>query len=153
MILYRLLDTLFDNHVQIVATSNYFPDDLYPDGLNRDRFLPAIALIKGKLEIVEVDGGVDYRGRSMARMKTYLFPVSEEAEAELKASFESLAGAPDENPVLKIERRELKARHRANSVVWFDFGTLCDSPRSQNDYLALAARFKRLGLSIGSLAG
>lgn len=147
MILYRLLSTLFERHVQIVATSNYFPDDLYPDGLNRDRFLPAIALIKDKLEIVEVDAGVDYRGRTMARMKTYLFPVSYEVEAELKASFEALAGGADESPVLNIERRELKALRRANGVVWFDFGTLCDSPRSQNDYLALAARFKTVMVS------
>ncbi|MFT4063633.1 cell division protein ZapE [Paraburkholderia sp.] len=147
MILYRLLSTLFENHVQIVATSNFFPEDLYPDGLNRDRFLPAIDLIKDKLEIVEVDGGVDYRERTMTRMKTYLFPLGDEAESGLEASFDALAGGPDENPLLNIERREVRARRRANGVIWFDFETLCDGPRSQNDYLALAARFKTVMVS------
>ncbi|WP_321969164.1 cell division protein ZapE [Paraburkholderia tropica] len=147
MILYRLLSMLFDKRVQIVATSNYFPDDLYPDGLNRERFLPAIALIKDKLEIVEVDAGVDYRERTIATMKTYLFPLSEEIEADLRASFEALAGGPDENPALNIERRELRALRRANGVVLFDFGTLCGSPRSPNDYLALAARFRTVMVS------
>ncbi|WP_322014178.1 cell division protein ZapE [Paraburkholderia sp. J12] len=147
MILHRLLYTLFDNRVQIVATSNYFPDDLYPDGLNRDRFLPAIALIKDKLETVEVDAGVDYRERAMAGMTTYHFPASSETQTALKVAFEALAEGSDENPVLSIERRQVRARRRAGGIVWFDFGTLCGSPRSQNDYLVLAARFKAVILS------
>ncbi|WP_084170071.1 cell division protein ZapE [Paraburkholderia ferrariae] len=147
MVLSRLLPVLFACHVALVATSNFHPDQLYPDGLNRERFLPAIDLLKNRLDIVNVDGGMDYRERSMARVRTYLCPANADSEAELDESFARLAATAGQTPVLQIEQRELRARKRGDGVVWFDFAALCGSPRSQNDYLALAARFHTVILS------
>ena len=141
MILYRLLDRLFNNGVQFVMTSNYAPDTLYPDGLHRDRMLPAIALIKDKLDVLNVDAGVDYRRRTLAQVEVYHTPLGATADRALRKAFSQLAAVPDESPILHIEKRELKALRRADGVVWFDFATLCGGPRSQNDYLELATRF------------
>jgi cell division protein ZapE len=141
MILYRLLDRLFNNGVQFVMTSNYAPDTLYPDGLHRDRMLPAIALIKYKLDVLNVDAGVDYRRRTLAQVEVYHTPLGATADRALRKAFAQLAAVPDESPILHIEKREIKALRRADGVVWFDFATLCGGPRSQNDYLELATRF------------
>ena len=147
MILHRLLDAMFANRVSIVATSNFEPDALYPNGLHRDRILPAIELLKAKLEIVNVDAGVDYRQRTLQQVEMYHCPLGEVAEAALSRTFESLAEARDEDRDLHIEHRSLHALRRAGGVVWFDFKQLCGGPRSQNDYLELAARFHTLLLS------
>ncbi|BAL96108.1 cell division protein ZapE [Rubrivivax gelatinosus] len=147
MILHRLLQALFDNRVSIVTTSNFHPDDLYPNGLHRDRILPAIELLKAQLEVVDVDAGIDYRQRTLQQVATYHCPADAEAERALAEAFERLAEARDEDPLLHIEHRELRARRRAGGVVWFDFKTLCGGPRSQNDYLELASRFHTLILS------
>jgi cell division protein ZapE len=147
MILHRLLDALFANRVSIVTTSNFRPDDLYPNGLHRDRILPAIALLKQKLEVINVDNGTDYRRRTLEHVRLYHSPLGEAAEAALKQAFEELAEARDESPLLHIEHRELRALRRAGGVVWFDFATLCGGPRSQNDYLELAQQFHTLILS------
>ncbi|GBH27737.1 cell division protein ZapE [Burkholderia vietnamiensis] len=147
MILYRLLDRLFDNGVRFVMTSNYDPDDLYPAGLHRDRMLPAIALIKQKLDVLNVDAGVDYRQRTRAQGQMYHTPLGADADRELRRAFAKLAAVPDESPILHIEKRELKALRKADGVVWFDFATLCGGPRSQNDYLELASRFHAIVLS------
>ena len=147
MILYRLLDRLFELNIGFVITSNYAPDALYPDGLHRDRMLPAIELLKGRLDVVHVDGGVDYRRRAMERIEAYLAPWGEEAERTLAAAFERVAETEDDDPVLTIESRSLRARRRAGGVVWFDFAVLCGGPRSQNDYLEIAAQFHTVVLS------
>jgi cell division protein ZapE len=147
MILHRLLDSMFANRVSIVTTSNFRPDDLYPHGLHRDRILPAIALLKQKLEVIGVDNGVDYRRRTLEHVKLYHTPLGEAAEAALKQAFDELAEARDESSLLHIEHRELRALRRAGGVVWFDFATLCGGPRSQNDYLELAQQFHTLILS------
>ncbi|MEX3526385.1 MAG: cell division protein ZapE [Burkholderia sp.] len=147
MILYRLLDRLFTNGVQVVTTSNYDPDLLYPDGLHRDRMLLAIELIKQKLDVMNVDAGVDYRQRTLTQVKMYHTPLGAEADRELRSAFAKLAAVPDESPLLHIEKRELKAVRKADGVVWFDFATLCGGPRSQNDYLELASRFHAIVLS------
>ena len=141
MILHRLLAAMFANRVSIVTTSNFHPDALYPNGLHRDRILPAIELLKERLEVVDVDGGTDYRQRTLAQLDIYHFPLGDAAEAALEATFERLAEARDEAPVLNIEHREIRAVRRACGVVWFDFRTLCGGPRSHNDYLELASRF------------
>ena len=141
MILHRLLDSLFANRVSIVTTSNFHPDGLYPNGLHRDRILPAIELLNGQLEVICVDNGTDYRRRTLERVKLYHTPLNDEAEQALQAAFEGLAEARDEPPVLNIEHREITARRRAGGVVWFDFKWLCGGPRSQNDYLEIASRF------------
>jgi cell division protein ZapE len=147
MILHRLLDALFANGVGFVTTSNFKPDDLYPDGLHRDRILPAIALLNQKLEVVNVDNGTDYRRRTLEQVKLYHTPLGPQADAEMADAFGRLAESQDENPVLQIEAREIRARRKAGGVVWFDFRTLCGGPRSQNDYLELASQFHTVLLS------
>jgi cell division protein ZapE len=141
MILYRLLESLFEHGVSIVTTSNFHPDGLYPNGLHRDRILPAIELLKSRLHVINVDHGIDYRQRTLEQVEMYQTPLGERADAAMSAAFERLAEAKDESPELNIEHRVLKARRRAGGVVWFDFRELCGGPRSQNDYLELAARF------------
>jgi len=147
MILHRLLAALFANRVSMVTTSNFHPDALYPNGLHRDRILPAIELLKDKLEIVDVDNGVDYRRRTFAHVKLYHTPLGEAADAAMRQAFDSLAEAREDNPVLHIEHREIRSRRRAGGIVWFDFKQLCGGPRSQNDYLEIASRFHTLLLS------
>jgi len=147
MILHRLLAALFRHRVSIVTTSNFHPDELYPNGLHRDRILPAIELLKTHLEVLNVDAGTDYRRRTLEDMNLYLTPLDEATEAALTRAFDSLAEAQDEDRKLMIEHRALYARRRAGGVVWFDFQTLCGGPRSQNDYLELASQFHTLILS------
>ena len=147
MILHRLLDAMFRNRMSIVTTSNFHPDQLYPNGLHRDRILPAIELLKQQLQVVNVDSGTDYRRRTLELARLYLTPLNDQTDTEMGAIFSQLAETADEDPELHIEHRVLKARRRAGGVVWFDFQTLCGGPRSQNDYLELASRFHTVMLS------
>ncbi len=147
MILERLLRGLFRHGVVLVATSNYKPDGLYPDGLHRDRVMPAIGLLNETLDVLCVDAGIDYRRRSLEQVQAYLHPADAAANAALTHDFEQLAETRDEDPVLRIENREIRARRRAGGVVWFDFQTLCGGPRSQNDYLEIASQFHTVILS------
>lgn len=147
MILHRLLEALFKHRVSIVTTSNFHPDGLYPNGLHRDRILPAIELLKQHLEVINVDNGTDYRQRTLEHVKLYHCPLGEQADAQMAQAFEELAEARDESPILHIEQREIRARRRAGGVVWFDFQELCGGPRSQNDYLELATQFHTVLLS------
>ena len=147
MILHRLLEALFANRVSIVTTSNFHPDALYPNGLHRDRILPAIELLKSRLELVNVDAGTDYRQRTLRTIEMWHSPLGAAAEAALQRAFDQLTEARDEEPVLQIEHRTVRAVRRAGGVVWFDFRTLCGGPRSQNDYLEIASRFHTVLLS------
>jgi cell division protein ZapE len=147
MILHRLLKALFDNGVGFVTTSNFHPDGLYPNGLHRDRILPAIALLKANLEVISVDNGTDYRGLTLQQAKLYHTPLGPQADAEMTETFNRLAESHDENPVLQIESRQIQARRKAGGVVWFDFKVLCGGPRSQNDYLEIASQFHTVLLS------
>lgn len=147
MILYNLFKALFANGVSFIITSNYEPDTLYPDGLHRDRILPAIALLKEKLLILNVDGGNDYRKRALKQLETYLTPLGEKTDLALHKAFECIAEVADEDRCINIEEREIKALRRAGGVIWFDFATLCGGPRSQNDYLEIASRFHTVILS------
>jgi cell division protein ZapE len=147
MILGRLLSALFRHGVVFVMTTNYAPDGLWPDGLQRERFLPTIALLKEWLDVIEVDAGIDYRLRALERVESYHVPLDARADAALAAAFDAMRAGPDDDPKLAIEGRTLTARRRAGSVAWFDFATLCDGPRSQRDYLELACRFSVLFLS------
>jgi cell division protein ZapE len=128
-------------------TSNYPPNGLYPDGLHRDRLLPAIDLLEERLDVVQVDAGIDYRGRALEQLDVYLIPAGPQADARLQEAFERIAETDDDVPVLQIEARQIPARRRAGGVVWFDFAVLCGGPRSQNDYLEIAARFHTVLLS------
>jgi len=147
MILERLMRGLFENGVAFVITSNYRPDQLYPDGLHRERVLPAIALLEQNLDVMCVDAGIDYRRRSMERVEMYHTPLGAHADAQLREAFALLAETRDEDPRLMIENREIRALRRSGGVVWFDFRTLCGGPRSQNDYLEIAHRFHTVILS------
>ncbi len=147
MILHRLLVALFANRVSIVTTSNFHPDALYPNGLHRDRILPAIELLKQHLEVVNVDAGIDYRQRTLQQVEMYHCPLGDVADAAMERAFGQLAEARDEDPRLNIEHREIRALRRAGGVVWFDFKQLCGGPRSQNDYLEIASRFHTVLLS------
>lgn len=147
MILERLMRGLFAHGVCFVMTSNYHPDQLYPDGLHRDRILPAIELIKANVDILAVDAGTDYRRLALARIEAYHHPLSDQSAHAMTVSFEQLAEAGDLSCDLQIENRQIGALRRAGGVVWFDFATLCGGPRSQNDYLEIAARFHTVLLS------
>jgi len=144
MILGTLMDALFRRGVSLVATSNIVPDGLYKDGLQRERFLPAIALLNLHTQVVNVDGGVDYRLRALEQAELYHSPLDAAADASLLASFESLVPDMEEmraNVELSIEGRSFCARYEAEDVVWFDFSVLCDGPRSQYDYIELAKEY------------
>ena len=148
MILHRLLESLFDNRVSIVTTSNFPARRPLSNGLHRERMLPAIELLKERLEMVGVDGRRSTTGKStLQQVELYHTPLGPEADEAMNAAFERLAEAKDESPILKIEHREIRARRRAGGVVWFDFRELCGGPRSQNDYLELATQFHTLLLS------
>lgn len=147
MILYRLLFKLFELGTSFVMTSNYEPSTLYPDGLHRDRILPAIKLIQERMDILNVDVGLDYRRRSLEQVRMYLTPITESTNKELQANFDRLLDTAPLKPVLTIEHRQVKAIALGGTIVWFDFETLCGGPRSQNDYLDLASRFHTVILS------
>jgi len=147
MILGRLFEALLARGTVFVMTSNFRPDRLWPDGIQRERFLPAIALIERELDVVEVDGGIDYRLRALSQARAWLVPSGAAADAELARSFEAMANGPDEDRRLAIEGRTIVARRRAGSAAWFDFASLCDGPRSQRDYLEIARRFSVVLLS------
>jgi cell division protein ZapE len=147
MILGRLLSNCFDNGIVFVMTSNYHPDRLYPDGLQRQNFLPTIALIKEKMDIVEVDSGIDYRRRTLEQDSAYHSPLGLEADAKLAATFNRLATKTLNEKSITIYGREIALRKHAEGVIWFDFALLCETPRSQNDYLELAHEHHTLILS------
>ena len=147
MILHRLLAALFDNGVGLVTTSNFQPDELYPNGLHRDRILPAIALLNKNLDVINVDNGTDYRRRTFEQLKLYHVPLGSVADEAMRDAFNRLAETQDEDPVLHIEAREIRSRRKAGGMVWFDFKTLCGGPRSQNDYLEIATQFHTVLLS------
>ena len=109
--------------------------------MQRQNLLPTIALLEQWLDVVEVDGGTDYRLRELEQAAAYYVTPPGAADARLAAVFERMRPGPDEDPRLVIDSRALKAKKRAGGLVWFDFGTLCEGPRSQIDYLELARRF------------
>ena len=139
MILGGLMEALFERGVSLVATSNIVPGELYTNGLQRQRFLPAIALIEKYTRVVELDAGVDYRLRVLQQAELYHYPLDDMADESLRASFESLAPEPGKHwERIEINGRYLTSRCVADDVIWFDFAELCDGPRSQNDYIELA---------------
>jgi cell division protein ZapE len=109
--------------------------------------LPTIELLKEKLQILNVDGGNDYRKRVLQQVDAYLTPLGAKADRALQTAFERIAETADDDASVFIEEREIKALRRAGGVIWFDFATLCGGPRSQNDYLEIASRFHTVILS------
>ncbi|TVL56472.1 cell division protein ZapE [Shewanella algae] len=148
MLLGTLFEALFKEGVVLVATSNIVPDDLYKNGLQRARFLPAIAEIKANCQVLNVDSGIDYRLRTLEQAEIYHHPLDETAECNLQRYFTQLA--PDsevsETP-LEIDGRSIVIRKQAQGVLLADFRALCDGPRSQRDYMELAQLFHTVLLS------
>jgi cell division protein ZapE len=150
MILGRLLEALFARGMILVMTSNYPPAGLYPDGLMRVNFLPTIRLIEARFDVLEVDGGADYRLRALERIESWLVfadAAGEAANARLAEDFQRLTGVPPQAGEIEVLTRRLPLRGRAGGVAWFDFDVLCRGARSQNDYLEIARAHHTLLLS------
>jgi cell division protein ZapE len=148
MILSRLFEGLLDRGVVVVATSNFPPERLYEDGLNRERFLPFIDLLEERLQVVEVDGGTDYRLARLRDLAVYHQPLGPEAQTALERAFAVLTdGARGERQVLEVGTRRLNVPKAAQGVAWFDFGELCEQPLGAADYLALTERYHTIILS------
>ncbi|STZ75873.1 cell division protein ZapE [Bergeriella denitrificans] len=143
MILGRLLENLLNEGVVVVATSNYAPSELYPQGQNRSSFLPTIALIESSLTVLNVDGGEDYRLRTLKPAEIFFVPNDEASEQKLGALFKDMSGVDTLNPGISvIHGREIPHKAQSARAVWFDFRALCFGPRSQADYLYLAERYE-----------
>ena len=141
MILGRLLEELFKRGVVFVITSNYAPDQLFKDGLQRERFLPAIELLKQNLSIISVDGGTDYRLKAFEKFSVYHAPLSAEAEAKLRAAFGMVAGKVQRANTVIINGRAIPVTSIGTGAIWFDFDAICGGPRSQLDYLEIAREY------------
>jgi len=147
MILGRLLKELLDRGTVLVITSNLEPGQLYANGLQRERFLPTIALIRQRLETVEIENGRDYRLSFLERAEVYHLPGDGPSLAKMKAIFDAAAEGPLLPSRFFLQQREVAAIKRAAGAVWFDFTQLCGTPRSQSDYLELALEYPILLLS------
>jgi len=143
MILGRFLEQAMEKGVEFVMTSNYHPDALYPNGLQRERFLPTIEYIKSHLDVVGVDNGTDYRRLKMEKVQVYHL----DNEAAFEKIFSDLKDVEEEKHPLDVEGRQIPYRKRAGGLVWFDFQALCAGPRSYTDYVDLARRFHTVMLS------
>jgi cell division protein ZapE len=148
MILTGLFEGLFRRGVTLVATSNVEPQDLYRDGLQRQRFLPAIDLLRQQVDVVHLDGKIDYRLRQLQQAPTYLDSALPETAARLRQRFAALAGGSAAGPVtLSVENRPIKAQATGAGLVWFEFNDICEGPRSQNDYIELACLYHTVFIS------
>ncbi|HEX5127635.1 MAG TPA: cell division protein ZapE [Rhodocyclaceae bacterium] len=147
MILGRLLEALIVRGVVFVMTSNYPPDGLYPNGLQRQNFIPTIELIKQHFDVCEVDHGTDYRLLSLERMNIFIVPNSPAADAQLAEHFIKIAGTAGTGGNIVLLNRKVSVRRKAPGIIWFDFAALCGGPRSQNDYLAIAHQHHTVLLS------
>ncbi|MGC1520018.1 MAG: cell division protein ZapE [Steroidobacteraceae bacterium] len=148
MILAALFEGLFRRGVTLVVTSNTAPQDLYKDGLQRERFLPAIALIQRHAQVVHLEGGTDYRLRQLEQAPTYFYSTLPDTAARLRHRFAALAGGSATGPeTLSIEDRGIPALATGAGMAWFEFGDLFDGPRSQNDYIELARLYHTIFIS------
>jgi cell division protein ZapE len=154
MILGTLMQALFARGITLVATSNIEPDGLYRNGLQRARFLPAIALIKQHTHIVNVDSGIDYRLRTLEKANIFHAPADDEAEANLQQYFLALSAEPQRYKVqIEVANRQLMAKAEADGVIWFDFAELCETARSQYDYMELSRCYHTVFISNVSAMG
>jgi cell division protein ZapE len=148
MILAELFNKLIAHEVCLVFTSNIEPSRLYEKGLQRQRFFPAIALIEAQAEIIKLDSGFDYRERNSGHAQHYLTPLNEETDAKMRAYFlQYSAGNSLSAGEIEIHHRHIEFIARAPDVIWFNFSKICAVPRSQKDYLAIAADFKTVMIS------
>ncbi|NRQ43383.1 cell division protein ZapE [Rheinheimera sp. YQF-2] len=148
MILGTLMQALFARGITLVATSNIEPDGLYRNGLQRARFLPAIALIKQYTQTVNVDSGIDYRLRTLEQAEIYHYPLDTQADTNLLQYFTALSVEPRQQQAeIEVAHRKLHARYEADGIVWFDFAELCETARSQYDYMELSRCYHTVLLS------
>ncbi|MGB0894257.1 MAG: cell division protein ZapE [Parashewanella sp.] len=148
MLLGTLFQALFKNGVVLVATSNIIPDELYKNGLQRARFLPAIAEINANCQVLNVDSGIDYRLRTLEQAEIYHYPLDQQAEANLQEYFGKLATETDNTTTsIEVEGRSIAIRQQSQGVLLIDFMELCDGPRSQRDYMELARLYHTVMLS------
>ena len=148
MILGRLMDGLFAKGVIVVMTSNYPPDQLYPNGLHRESFLPTIALLNKHLDVFEVEAGIDYRLRALEQVEIYHSPSGDAAEKKMLDYFKVVAGEEGKKGGhIEVLGRNIDTVRRGHGVIWFDFKTLCGGPRSQNDYLEISRSYHTVLLS------
>ena len=148
MILGTLFAALFARGVTLAATSNIEPGSLYRDGLQRQRFLPTIALLRKHCEVLHVDGAIDYRLRVLERADVYQTPNGAAADAHLTEYFDAIA--PDEGDhggALEVLGRPITYVRAADGVIWFDFAAICDGPRSQDDYIELSRLYQTVLVS------
>jgi cell division protein ZapE len=148
MILGRLFQALFERGMVVVATSNFAPERLYEDGLNRDRFLPFIGLLQERLAVVGLAGAADYRLARLRDLATYHQPLGPATDARLDQAFAALTdGAAGEPALIEVGSRRLEVPRAAKGVAWFDFAALCEQPLGPADYLALTLRYHTVLLS------
>lgn len=148
MLLAGLFEGLVGRGCALVFTSNVPPSGLYRDGLQRSRFLPAIALLERATEIVEIDAGTDYRLRQLERAPLYVDASDPDADEQLERRFTAIAGDPGETGgAVDIEHRAIPVRRRGSGVVWFEFAALCEGPRSAADYIAIARQYHTVVVS------
>ena len=148
MILGRLFTALFGRDVIVVATSNWEPERLYEGGLQRDRFLPFIELLKRRLEVVHLDSATDYRLGGLSDEERYITPLGRAANAKMKALFKALSGgAKVKKEVITVKGRDILIREAAGNVAHIPFSELCEKPHGAEDYLAIAKRFDTVLLS------
>lgn len=142
MILGTLFEELFARNVTLVATSNIIPDELYRNGLQRERFLPAIKLINENTDIVNVDSGVDYRLRTLEQAEIFHYPLDEQADKNLQHYFKQLStGESEVGQSIEVNKRQLATVLVSDGIVYFDFSVLCESARSQGDYMVISQRY------------
>jgi cell division protein ZapE len=148
MLLGRLFKALFKQKVCLVTTSNVAPDDLYKNGLQREQFLPAIAMLKQNTEVLHLPTVIDYRLRHLKEAGVFYSPLDEAARLNMEKSFAALAGEEKifEGHITVLDR-EIKIIKRTEKIVWFDFADICTVPRSQNDYLAIAKEYSTVFIS------
>jgi cell division protein ZapE len=143
MILAGLFGALIKRGVALVFTSNVKPKDLYKNGLQRDRFVPTIALIEKHCEVVNVDGGVDYRLRQLTAAPIYLPSGAADTQKRLEALFDDLSDDDVESDhTITVHNRKIKVVRESENVIWFDFAALCEGPRSPADYVSIASEYQ-----------
>ena len=148
MILGRLLGALLERGVILLTTSNYSPDDLYPNGLQRQNFLPAIALLKRELKVLHLDGDADYRLLQMERDPIFMLSADAATEGNMKSLFQRLtAGMHADVNSIQVRHIRIPVRCAAREVVWFDFKELCGGHHDQSDYLEIAYRYPTVFVS------
>jgi len=147
MILGELLNALFERGVVIVSTSNMPPDDLYRNGIQRARFLPAIAAIKAHCEVLSLNEQRDYRLGRQINLETWLSPLNEQNNDTMRNQFVLLEKEPQTNGEIAIQTRDIPYIMMGMRSIWFDFKVICNVPRSQLDYLEIAKRFDTVFVS------